>query len=67
MVINEEQVTLLMHNLRLKHTHLELAQPVSKLKEAHIKRPRAKPIVLTIGTTATLPETEQNQTKIKIS
>lgn len=52
-----------MYDLRVKHTHLELAQPVSKLKEAHIKRPRAKPIVLIIGTTVTLPEIQKIKLK----
>lgn len=52
-----------MYDLRFKLTYLELAQPVSKLKEAHIKRPRAKPIVLTIGTTVTLPEIEKAKFK----
>lgn len=41
--------------LSMQHVYLELAQPVSKLKEAQIKRPRPNPMVLTIGTTVTLP------------
>ena len=36
-------------------THFELAQPINKLEDPHIKLPRPRPMALTIGTTAIFP------------
>lgn len=44
-------------------TYRELAQPIRRLKEAHIKRPRPRPMVLTMGTTVILPKGKQKECK----
>src|SRR4029434_1780494 len=41
----------------ITHTHLELAQPMSRLKEAQMRSPSPRPIVFTMGTTVIFPET----------
>lgn len=42
-------------------THLELAQPINKLKDPQIKIPRARPIALTIGTTVIFPADDMRE------
>lgn len=69
-VVSEEMTAFMLCSLKFKCSYLELAQPVSKLKEAQIKSPRPKPMVLTMGTTVMLPaiwkNTKQNYSIAKI-
>lgn len=54
-LINTKDKKFLKWILKADFAYRELAQPMSKLNDAHIRSPRPSPIVFTIGTTVILP------------